>query len=215
MWNDDAKVLADAIARDFGGRPAPYIPVATKVPALRVIDCVLSLRRSYDKVVVPRVDAFGELHPDIRTCADLRAAIDRVKPRGEFVRRELRINSPRLEGVLVGVLDYLIGIQNRFEGDTELERLKAWALWARPGDYLSMGMRGFALAGFQYLRMVFGADTTKPDVHVVAYVSKALDRSVTPVQALYILEAAAGRRSIPLRHLDAWIWTAGARRKRQ
>ena len=29
-----------------------------------------------------------------------------------------------------------------------------------------VGVRGFGLAGFQYMRMLFGAQTAKPDIHI-------------------------------------------------
>jgi hypothetical protein len=65
------------------------------------------------------------------------------------------------------------------------------AAWAGPGDYLSVAARGFGLAGFQYLRMLFGAQTTKPDIHIIRFVSTIIGRKVTDVQALYLLERTA------------------------
>jgi hypothetical protein len=48
----------------------------------------------------------------------------------------------------------------------------------RPGDSYFLGIKGFKLSGFQYLRMLFGAQTTKPDVHIVKFISEIVGRKV-------------------------------------
>jgi hypothetical protein len=64
------------------------------------------------------------------------------------------------------VIRYLLDVQADFKEQDEEARLHAWAEWARPGDYLALNVPGFGLAGFQYLRMLFNAQTAKPDVHI-------------------------------------------------
>jgi hypothetical protein len=44
-------------------------------PAVRVIDCVLSLMRRYDAFVVPRLDGFERRHPEVRTVSELQRLI--------------------------------------------------------------------------------------------------------------------------------------------
>lgn len=61
--------------------------------------------------------------------------------------------------------------------------------------------------------MLFGAQTTKPDVHIVRFVSEIVGRKVSDVQALYLLERAAVRTGLPVRDLDVAIWEASARTK--
>ncbi len=95
--------------------------------------------------------------------------------------------------------------------DSEETSLKKWANDARPQDYLMVHVHGFGLAGFQYLRMLFGANTTKPDVHIRAYVGKVLNRSVSDLEALDFLQHAAEQSGVKLRDLDTTIWEASAR----
>jgi hypothetical protein len=71
---------------------------------------------------------------------------------------------------------------------------------------------GFGLGGFQYLRMLFGAQTTKPDVHIIRFVSEAIGRKIADIKALYLLERAAKQAGLPIRELDITIWETGARR---
>ncbi len=174
--------------------------------SLKVLDCMLSLNRHYDRFVVPRVNQFANNHPKVREVGQLRQLITQYPTPLDFSLAELKYNDARRAETLLGVIDYLIEVQLEMEGRDEAERLAYWATWARPGDYFSVGVRGFGLAGFQYLRMLFGAQTTKPDVHIIRFVSEVVDRSVTDVQALYLLERAAKLTGLPLREVDAAIW---------
>jgi hypothetical protein len=210
MWTDGAKQLADALARDLTGRREPAWPIDSAPPALRVIDCVLSLNRNYDRFVTPRVGAFRDRYPAVVACEQLRGQILAARTPAEFMEASLSVRDLQRAETLLGVAEYLIDAQQRFDGGNEVERLRAWARWARPGDFLSTGVGGFGLAGFQYLRMLFGADTVKPDVHIVRYVSGAVGRRVSDVQALYLLERAAELSGQSPRRLDSQIWDRAA-----
>jgi len=211
MREADAQRLTDAIKHDFPRiEPDTGFPWDAN-PPVKIVDCVLSLNRRYYAVVRPRVLEFRHRFASVTSCADLRELIGGFAAPSAFLEQTLRTRDARRAETLVGVTNYAIDIQRRFAGTSEEERLRQWALWARPGDYLSVGVPGFGLAGFQYLRMLFGAQTTKPDVHIVGYVSKVLGRTVSDIGALYTLERAAEIANLPLRWLDAAIWTQSAR----
>ncbi len=179
--------------------------------ALSVIDCVLSLNRRYDGFVLPRVEAFARQHPEVTELAHLAEMLDSYPVLGEFCLREFNYNHVQREQTLRGVLRHLMSVQAKRPGTDEWDRLHAWASLVKPGDYLSVGVPGFGLSGFQYMRMLFGAQTTKPDVHVIRFVSQIAGRRVSDAQALQLLEAAAGQVSLPLREVDGAIWEASAR----
>ena len=210
MIEHDATMIAARIREDFGDIPEPVDWIWTQSTAAKVLDCVLSLRKKYDTVVEPRVKGFVTKHPHVQTCADLRSLIDSTSPEA-FLHQHLNMRSPGKAQVISDLVDHLIDTQRRFDGSTEQERLSTWARWVRPGDYLSLDIRGFGLAGFQYLRMLFGADTVKPDVHVIRYVESALGRPVSDIRAVYVLERAGELLDQPVRHIDVAIWTRGAR----
>ena len=92
---------------------------------------------------------------------------------------------------LVGVLRYLLEVQAAFNGPSEASRLADWANQAKPYDYEPLGISGFGLSGFQYLRILLGAQAVKPDVHIRRFVSEAVGRPVQDVQALGLLKARA------------------------
>jgi len=178
----------------------------------RVIDCVLSLNRRYNAVVRPRVARFGEQHPNVESLMDLQDLVRNHGSPHRFCVEVLQYDDARRADTLVGVVSYLLDAQVEHAGASELERLARWATWCRPGDYLTVGVQGFGIAGFQYLRMLFGAQTAKPDVHIVAFVSSVLARTLSPVQALNMMERAARLVDLPLRAVDAAIWSARAAR---
>ena len=180
-------------------------------PARNVVDCVLSLNRRYDSFVTPRLDSFTRRRPRLYSLSELRSLIGQYESPLHFSIAELNYNHEARAQTLVGVVDYLLRVQPQYEGDDERQRLHQWAVTVKPADYLSVGVHGFGLAGFQYLRMLFDAQTTKPAVHIIRFVSEAIDRRVNDVQALTLLEEAARRADLPIRDVDHAIWQKGAR----
>ncbi len=179
--------------------------------ALCVLDCVLSLNRRYDGFTLPRVKAFAAAHPDLTELAHLRALLATYPEVGQFSREHLNYNHAQREQTIRGVVDYLLAVGPGFPGVSEHERLKAWALAAKPADSAGVGVKGFGLAGFQYLRMLLGVQTTKPDVHIIRYVSQVIERRIDAWDALLLLEQAAAKAGLPLREVDAEIWRSAAR----
>jgi hypothetical protein len=59
--------------------------------------------------------------------------------------------------------------------------------------------------------MLFGAQTTKPDVHIRNFVSEVIGRKVNDQLALALLEQAAANANLPLREVDGAIWRERAR----
>ena len=207
MQPGDIDKLAAAIRADFPGnvaaRPAPW----DGAPAVKVIDCVLSLGRNYQKVVAPRVDRFAREHPEIASCADLAAAMRTATP-SVFLEKALDVRDARRAATLLGVADFALAVQALFPAETEAERLARWAAWARPGDAMAVEVRGFGVAGFQYLRMHFGADTVKPDVHIRRYVEGVLGRPVGDVAMVWLVEQACRKVGASPLAVDARIWQA-------
>ena len=211
MIDADAAVIAESIRRDFPVARSPRAPVRPLTTAAKIIDCVLSLRKPYNTVVVPRVSRFMDEHPKVRTCDDLLALIGTHTTAAAFVAGALQMNSPRKAAMILGVVEYLLDAQKQFDAPTEEHRLTLWAQWVRPTDYLLLDVSNFKLAGFQYLRMHFGADTVKPDVYILRYVQNALGRTIAgrperEVQAVYAMERASVLLGRTARSIDANIW---------
>ena len=190
----------------------PIDPEWSRPPAVKVIDCVLSLNRPYDTFVVPRLDTFVERHPKIRRVTDLAELIANYPTPHAFVQQELNYNHEARANTLASVVKYVCTIVKRAQTvEEEKETLKQWAIQAEPQEHLTLNIRGFAIAGFQYLRMLFGADTTKPDVHIIRFLSDILNRNLSTTESLLLLEAASKRTGLSVRAVDSYIWKRGAR----
>jgi hypothetical protein len=109
------------------------------------------------------------------------------------------------------VVAYMLNVQQNDQVTSEWECLHTWAGSVSPADYAQVGVKGFGLAGFQYMRMLLGIQTTKPDVHIKRFVSGVIGRPVNSIVALSLLEQAAAQAGLPLREVDGAIWQAGAR----
>ena len=194
------------------GTTAPSVDRAwSRRAASKVIDCVLSLRRRYDSFVVPRLDSFETSHPGVHTVRALARLINSYSSPGTFMERVLNYRDPARAQTLSGVVTSLVDLLDQDANASEDDVLTRWANEARPADYRTVAVRGFGLAGYQYLRMLFGANTTKPDVHICRFVRNAVNRPVTDLAALEILERAAPLAGVKLRDLDTTIWEASAR----
>ena len=181
-------------------------------PALNALDCVLSPSRNYEKVVLPRLKYFSNERPGVCTLVDLQTAISSHSSPADFLAAELRDDDPQRGSLLQEVINYLLDIQHNFDGSTESARLSAWAEWAHPGDFAFVGIPGFALAGFQYLRLLFGANTAKPSTRICRFVSDSIGRRVGPAEALFLLERAAKRAQLCIRDINNALGNLAAKR---
>jgi len=129
----------------------------------------------------------------------------------EFSIKELNYRDEKRAATLVGVSSRLLQVQKVFSGSSETSRLRQWARLAKPSDYEAFGVQGFGLSGFQYLRMLFRAQTTKPDVWIRRFVSDAVGHAVGDSQALTLLEAAGEHLKWSLLAVDNAIWGQMAR----
>lgn len=186
--------------------------------AVAVIDCVLSLNRKYDAFVVPRLETFMNRHPEIRKIGELAELIDSYPTPLAFSIEELNYRDENRARILREVVQFVCTIVyvartiiQEFSAVSEEEVLKEWALRAKPHECETLGIEGFKLTGFQSLRMLFGADTTKPSAHIIGFIADALNRRVSAYEALALLEAAAPRLGLSVRAVDSAIWRSRAR----
>jgi hypothetical protein len=180
-------------------------------PAVRVVDCILSLNRRYDSFVVPRLDCFEQTQSDVRTVSDLHGLMKRYPSSDAFVTQVLDYRHSERAATLWSVVKWLVTVSGTGASAEQLANLQNWAVRAQPSDYTALRIRGFGLAGFQYLRMLFGANTTKPDIHIRRFVEACVGHPVSDIYALQLLERAATELGIALRDLDTTIWEESAR----
>src|SRR5689334_9328311 len=82
-------------------------PAWSRKPALRVLDCVLSLERNYDAFVVPRLNSFERSFPRICSVSELHTEIESYASPHDFVRDVLRYNHKARAEILARVTRWL------------------------------------------------------------------------------------------------------------
>ena len=207
----DVVAVANRIENFSSHIPSTGVSADTRPPAIKVIDCVLSLRTSYDNFVVPRLETFKLAHPDIKQVAELAKFIASYPTPHEFIVNEFKYNSERKAKMLQEVVKFVCQIAQKTPDISEEMALKRWAIRSKPHECYVLNIKYFKLAGFQYLRMLFGADTAKPDVHIIRFLSDTLNRKVSSTESLLLLEAASPRVGFSVRAVDSFIWKRGAR----
>lgn len=206
----DVKAVATEIAKFASDLLSSEDLADSRPPAVKVIDCVLSLNRSYDTFVVPRLRIFISNHPDIQQIIELAELMASYSTPHVFVQQELNYDHEDRARILHEVVMFLCTIVQQRPAMPEEKALKQWAIQAH-SEVDRLNISGFGPAGFQYLCILFGVDTTKPDIYIKRFVSDILNRDVSDLEAHAHLEAAAKCLGLSVRAVDSYIWNKGAR----
>ncbi len=193
--------------------PSEQQPFGWNVPSLNIIDCVLSLGRKYEGFTKPRVAMFKDNNPQCLRIEDLNELMESYDSDDDFGKNELNYKHADRMRVIRQLSEYLLlEIPATETLSDQIQECHKWAVDTRPGDSFFLGIRGFGLAGFQYLRMLFGAQTSKPDTHIIGFVQDTIGRKVTAVQALYVMEKVSKKLALPLRSIDHEIWLSRSKK---
>ena len=185
--------------------------VLDQSPAVKVINSVLSLGMDYRKVVKPKLDAFQEKNPDVRQVTELAAFIEEdYQTPIDFLNKEFNYKhkpkSIRKANAINSVCEKLCGIINASLSVPEEDAIRQWALQAKPKGYRVWNIKEFGIAGFQWLRMLFGADTAKPDKHILNFLSDTLNEKVSPLESVELIEETSAHSEFSARDIDRIIW---------
>ena len=184
--------------------------VLDQSPAVKVINSVLSLGMDYRKVVKPKLDAFQEKNPDVRQVTELANLIASYPTPIDFLNKEFNYKhkpkSIRKANAINSVCEKLCGIINASPSVPEEDAIRQWALQAKPKGYRVWNIKEFGIAGFQWLRMLFGADTVKPDRHIVNFLSETLNEKVSPLESVELIEETSAHSEFSARDIDRIIW---------
>ena len=85
---------------------------------------------------------------------------------------------------------------------------------AEPDGYKKLNIKGVKIATFQWLRMLFGADTSKPDVHIMNFIHDTIDQELSEDECVLLIEGVASYLEVSERDVDGAIWEFMASRSR-
>lgn len=168
------------------------------------IDAVLSINRKYYKFVVPRITYFQENYGNITTLEQLSNLIKEKGIEGFSECWNYKHND-RVE-TLEYLVNKLMEISKKYKGNTEIEKLKTWANETLPTDYKKFNVKGIGLATYQYIRMMLGASTVKPDVHIKRTISNILNRNVSDIESINLFEQACKELKVDTATIDHNLW---------
>lgn len=168
------------------------------------VDAVLSINRKYYSFVVPRVKYFQDNYPDINS---LKKLIDVIKDNGykKFCSYWNYNHESRVE-ILYNLAVKFLDIVTEYKSSTERESLREWSESVKVSDYKNFGISGIGIATYQYLRMLMGASTVKPDVHIKKSVSEAIGRKVNDIETVLLFEEACKKIEKKTSVVDHNLW---------
>lgn len=173
------------------------------------LDSVLSINRKYYNFVVPRITYFQNKYPNIIRLKDLIELIDAVGING--FKECWNYNHPDRVKILHNLCNRLIEISNLYEGRNELLSLRKWASQSSVSDYNDFNVAGIGFTTFQYIRMLLGANTVKPDVHIKNKISEIIGRKVNDKYAVELFEKACDELKLDITDFEHYIWQKNAK----
>ena len=177
-------------------------------PVLICMDAVLSINRRYYSFVVPRINHFSETYPWVQTLLELKNLIQKVGYEGfSAVWKYNHLNRVKILETLA--TKFIVYGQEIGEIDN-LIAMKNWAQKSSVLEYKTFQVNGIGLATFQYLRMMLGVSTVKPDVHIKKAVSLALNKRVSDLEAIWLVEQASITMGLTPTMVDHNLWRSFA-----
>ncbi len=188
-----------SLSLDFETVPAEFF---YDNPVLILLDAVLSINRPYEKFVVPRIELARKW--PIRALSQLKAEIAEVGVQGFCDRWHYQ--HPERVGILATLVDKFLEIKNEVGIADDLAALQFWGERSSVDDFSSFRIRGVGFTTFQYLRLLCGAVTAKPDVHLKRAVEDGIGKRLTEREVVALVEETARRWPILARRLDYALW---------
>lgn len=199
--------LATAHRDKVDSRVEAFASLYAGEPAAVVVDVVLSKRRRYEKIVVPRAREWLAVHPGM-TLTELGQAGPGAIPGLQKHKRAAEAATIQLAAAGLA----------RYCSDTGLPEADGIRHWAQMVELLRYAwcfdpyvgsVRGIGLALFAYLRMLCGADAIKPDVRVAAALKRAgLTFRTDDAAVMLVAEAMANEIGVRRLWFDQLLWYA-------
>ena len=172
------------------------------------VDLVLSINRKYYDFVVPRVKHFQDTYQDVRTLKEILNLINHIGT--ENFASVWNYNHLQRVLLLENVVSYLNQLHEKLSKnnytDNEIEVLRKWAKEVSLKDNEFMRIKGIGVATAQYLRILLGVDTVKPDVHIKSSLNEVYNKKFSDAQAIETIEAVSHILKVNVRSVDKFVW---------
>lgn len=173
-------------------------------PVIILIDAVLSIKRHYDPFVSSRLKYFRNNYPNINSLSKLRSLIDEKGIDG-FADVWNYNHQKRVE-ILSDLVNFFISYRNINNMEDDLTAMKKWAHEANLLDKKVLPVDGIGFATTQYIRMMLGVSTVKPDVHILRSIYDGTGEKMSGNKAVLFIEEVAKKMNLSPTTLDHAIW---------
>lgn len=173
-------------------------------PVLICIDAVLSINRPYYRFVAPRIEHFKKEYAVI---IDLGGLVNLIERYGyEQFDIVWKYKHPQRVVILDSLAKKYLRYKDEVCINNDLLAMKDWAKKSSLNEFEKFGVEGIGLATFQYLRMLLGVSTFKPDVHIKKAVSIALGRKLNEMKVIELMEKASEIMGVEAIMMDHNLW---------
>lgn len=172
-------------------------------PVLILADAILSMNRKYEAFVVPRIK-----HLEKSNIISLDQLDTIITQNGieAFVQR-WNYNDPKRVEILQILAKKFLQLKKEYELADDLETLHKWGNETKRQEWTSFGVKGIAFTTYQYLRILCGANTAKPDIYIQRAFKEAIGKSRPLEEIVEVVEETAKQMNIPAQQLDYALWS--------
>lgn len=185
---------------DFSMKPEEF---GYNNPFLIIADAVLSINRQYNTFVKPRIELLKIKFNEINNLDEIYEFIC-SRGKEEFMNLWNYNHLQRVE-LLIEIIKFFIEYRKENNFGDDLKAMKHWAHSKK-----ELPIRGIGFKTNQYLRMMLGVSTVKPDVHLHRAVKEAVSKKVSDKEVVSIIESAANKLNLEATSLDHAIWKTKA-----
>jgi len=173
------------------------------------LDLVLSINRNYYNFVVPRIKSFQSNFSEIDRLSKLIQLIENLGEKkfcdiwnyAHFDRvRILYQVCTSLEKVCKESSEHNLN-------SNEILLLKKWVADMDLKNNELIEIKGIGIASVQYLRILLGIDTVKPDIHIKKSIKNIYGINLSDTATIKFIEKVSIEMELKTRMIDAFVWT--------
>lgn len=177
-------------------------------PVLILVDCVLSMNRKYEGFVVPRIKLIENAN-----ITSLKQLDDIIKQEGiEGFAHVWNYSDQRRVEILENLIKKFLKLKEQYGLSGDLETLQKWGKRAKPEEWKTFGVKGIAFTTYQYLRILCGANTIKPDIHIKRAFVEGVGENRPLEEIVEVIELTAKQLHVSASQLDYALWSYYSKR---
>ncbi|KKW12689.1 MAG: hypothetical protein UY50_C0004G0010 [Parcubacteria group bacterium GW2011_GWA2_49_9] len=172
-------------------------------PVLILADAVLSMNRKYEAFVVPRIK-----HIEKSNIVSLNQLNTIITQGGiESFAHVWNYSDPKRVEILLKLTQRFLKLKEQYGLSDDLETLHKWGKEAKPKEWVMFGVKGIAFTTFQYLRILCGGNTIKPDIHIKRAFLEAVGKNRPLEEIVEVIEETATYMNLQAKQLDYALWS--------